>query len=96
MEADRMQQLIDLMVEIDKKLDVHIAEEKSNKQTLIFHDKILRGSEDAPSLPEQVRNNSKDIRAFKKVLWYVATPLLLAIGGGVLWIIVQGANQAAG
>jgi len=85
-------QLLTLLKDIDKKLDVHIAETKDDREMLLKHERILFGANGDASIPEQVRMNTRAIAFATKLMWFVITPILLAIGSGMVFLIMQGAQ----
>jgi len=87
-------QLLTLLKDIDKKLDVHIAETKDDREMLLKHERILFGANGDSSLPEQVRMNTRAIAFATKIMWFVVTPILLAVGSGMVVLIMQGAQAA--
>ncbi len=78
---------------IDKKLALLIQKVDGYLDKTDAHDGILRGQNGNIGLREQVRQNTRDIADFKKALWMIVTPLLLAIGGGIILLITQGVGR---
>lgn len=87
MEADKTQKLIDLIVAMDKKLDVHIATDEQTHRQSTESSRALHGSNGNVGLIAKVGRNTGDIGDIKRVGWVIMTPFLFAIGSGMVYLI---------
>ena len=75
--------------ELKMKVETHVAKDEWRDELLARHERILAGQNGDAGLPEQIRNNTEAIRTFKRIGWTIITPLLLAIGAGIVFLIAQ-------
>lgn len=96
MEDNNVQKLFDMMIEMDKKLGIHIALDAETSETARENQRILKGKGDRTGLVAKVEKNTGDIRDIKKIAWAVMTPVLLAVGSGIVYLIVRGGSGFGG
>lgn len=92
MEEDKLQELIDLVTDMDKKLDIHIATSAATSKIAQENQHILKGEGKDTGLVAQVERNTDDIKDAKRVIDKVLAPILYAIGIGVIYLIIAGAS----
>lgn len=77
--------------ELDKKLTVHAALDEQNKKTLSEHNRILKGVNGTPGLVSKVDKNTTELGKIARTVDKVMTPILYAVGGGIIFLIILGA-----
>ncbi len=96
MAEDKLQHLIDLVTDMDKKLDIHIATSAATSKIAQENRRILKGEGKETGLVAQVERNTDDIKDAKRVIDKVLAPILYAIGVGVIYLIIAGASGFGG
>jgi hypothetical protein len=74
---------------LDTALQVHIAASEHAEELSRENNRILKGSNGNEGLVAQVKKNAEAIATFKRIGWTIITPLLAAIGAGIVFLIVQ-------
>lgn len=90
--VSKTQETLDLVKEIKHAQALHFQSDLERDRKTEDMYKILVTGNGLPSLQDRVRQLERWVDTEKKVLWYLITPLLLAIGGGMVWLIVKGAG----
>ena len=93
-EISRVLEKLDKIMEnqalFDKRLDVHIEGEKETRKLAVEATQILRGHNGDVGLVSKVAKNTEELAAIKKAIWKIMTPLLTAIGVGIVVLIAMG------
>jgi glycerol dehydrogenase-like iron-containing ADH family enzyme len=88
-ENSALKEILDAIAAMDKKLDVHIAQDAHTAQIANENRKTLLGENGNVGLVALVKKNSEAIENMNKLFLILATPVILAIGSGVVWLIAQ-------
>ena len=101
--GEKLDKILEAINDIKTDMAVHIAKDDARNEKIVKLHNVVFGKNGTPSLNERVRDNSGYIRRveeklntslndLKIALWKLLAPTLAAIGLGILWLIVRGAD----
>lgn len=88
-----LKEILDAIAAMDKKLDVHIAQDAHTAGIAAENRKVLFGENGNVGLVALVKKNSESIEKMNKLFLILITPVILAIGSGFVWLIMQVGGQ---
>lgn len=70
-------------------INLNYARQEREHIWIVEHRDILLGSKDKIGIVADVADLKRWRELVNKVVWYVITPLLMAIGAGIVWLITN-------
>ena len=89
----KLDALLSRITELDKKIDVHMARDEQTAEIAHENRRTLMGYNGQIGLVAIVEKNSKAIDKINTLLWTIATPLIIAIGAGLVMLIAESVSK---